>query len=208
VSQATPVTEFPRRDNLDMDFLERLTDAELLERTAREPKAFATFYRRHERLVLRYLIAQCRDAELTADLAAETFISALELADRFDPSRSAGSNAMPWLLGIARNMLRASVRRGVVEEGARRRLDSPLLVLADDALERVERLASLELPPLDSLLENLPVDLREAVVARILEDREYGEIASRLGCSQQVVRKRVSRGLTRLRDALLPTAGL
>jgi RNA polymerase sigma factor (sigma-70 family) len=191
-----------------MESFERLTDAELLERTAREPKAFATFYRRHERLVLRYLIARCRDAELTADLAGETFISALELADRFDPNRPAGSNAVPWLLGIARNMLRVSVRRGVVEEGARRRLNSPPLVLADDALERVERLASLELPPLESLLEDLPADLREAVVARILEEQDYDEIASRLGCSQQVVRKRVSRGLTRLRAALLPTAGL
>jgi hypothetical protein len=49
-----------------MDFLERLSDAELLTRTAREPKAFAAFYRRHERLLLRYLMARCRDPELTA----------------------------------------------------------------------------------------------------------------------------------------------
>src|SRR5262245_55553829 len=105
-----------------MDFLERLTDAELLARTVREPKAFATFYRRHERLGRRYLMSRCHDAELTADLAAETFATALELADRFDPGRSPGAGAVPWILMIAHSTLHASVRRGVVAEEARRRL--------------------------------------------------------------------------------------
>jgi RNA polymerase sigma factor (sigma-70 family) len=187
-------------------FLERLNDAELLQRSAREPKAFAAFYRRHERLVLRYLMARCRDAELTADLAAETFVSVLAAADGFDPSRSGGTSAIPWLLTVARNTLLASVRRGVVAEGARRRMGSEPLVLDDESLERIEYLASLDLPPLEQLLEDLPEDTREAVVARIVEEREYDEIAAELGCSQQVVRKRVSRGLTRLRSILLPAS--
>jgi RNA polymerase sigma factor (sigma-70 family) len=187
-------------------FLERLNDAELLPRSAREPKAFAAFYRRHERLVLRYLMARCRDAELTADLAAETFVSVLAAADGFDPARSGGTSAIPWLLTVARNTLLASVRRGVVAEAARRRMGSAPLVLDDEALERVEYQASLDLPPLEQLLEGLPEDVREAVVARVVEEREYDEIAAKLGCSQQVVRKRVSRGLTRLRSILLPAS--
>jgi RNA polymerase sigma factor (sigma-70 family) len=189
-----------------MDFLNRLSDAELLERTAREPKAFAAFYRRHERLILRFLMARCRDAELTADLAAETFASALEAAARFDPVRSpGGTSAVPWLLAIARNTLLTSVRRGVVAEGARRRLGAEPLVLDDDALARVELRAGSDLPLAD-LLAGLPDDLRDAVVARVLEEREYDEIAAQLGCSMQVVRKRVSRGLTRLRSVLLPAS--
>lgn len=187
-------------------FLERLTDAELLARAGREPRAFAVFYRRHERLVLRFLMARCRNAELTADLAAETFVSVLEAADRFDPERSGGTSAIPWLLTVTRNTLLASVRRGVVAEGARRRMGSEPLVLDDESLERIEYLASLDLPPLEQLLEDLPEDTREAVVARIVEEREYDEIAAELGCSQQVVRKRVSRGLTRLRSILLPAS--
>jgi len=111
---------------------------------------------------------------------------------------------VPWLLTIARNTLRASVRRGVVADDARRRLGSQPLVLGDEALERIEYLAGLDLPPLEQLLGNLPDDLREAVVARVLDERDYDEIAAQLGCSQQVVRRRVSRGLTRLRSVLLP----
>ena len=44
----------------------------VIERTAREPQAFATLYRRHERLLLRFLMSRCRDAELTADLTELT----------------------------------------------------------------------------------------------------------------------------------------
>jgi DNA-directed RNA polymerase specialized sigma24 family protein len=45
-------------------------------------------------------------------------------------------------------------------------------------------------------------DQQEAVRARIVEDREYADIAKDLRCSAEVVRKRVSRGLARLRDQL------
>jgi len=105
-----------------MDFFDRLTDAELLARTAREPQAFAAFYRRHERLLLRFLMRRCRDAELTADIAAETFVRALEEADRFDPARSGGTSSLPWLLTIAHSTLVTSIRRGIVADDARRRL--------------------------------------------------------------------------------------
>ena len=117
-----------------------------------------------------------------------------------------GTSVVPWLLTIARNTLLASVRSGVVADDARRRLGAEPLVLDDQALERIEYLAGLDLPPLEQMLEGLPKDLRDAVVARVLDEREYDEIAAQLGCSQQVVRKRVSRGLTRLRSVLLPAS--
>jgi len=51
-------------------------------------------------------------------------------------------------------------------------------------------------------LERLPAAEREAVRARILDERSYGEIASRLRCSGAVVRQRVSRGLRALASEL------
>jgi Sigma-70 region 2 len=42
------------------------------------------------------------DPELDADLTAETFASALEGVDRFDPARGSAVN---WLFGIARHQL-------------------------------------------------------------------------------------------------------
>src|ERR1700710_2087944 len=94
----------------------RCTDAELLERTAQDAEAFAVFYRRHERLVYGFLMSRRRDPELAADLAAEIFATLLETADRFDLERAGGSSAVPWILGVARNTLAASLRRGVVAD--------------------------------------------------------------------------------------------
>ena len=50
------------------------------------------------------------------------------------------------------------------------------------------------------LFERLPAALRDAVGARVLDERSYEEIASELRCSPAVVRKRVIRGLARLRE--------
>jgi RNA polymerase sigma factor (sigma-70 family) len=181
--------------------LKRCTDAELLERTARDPEAFAVFYRRHERLVYSFLMSRRRDPELAADLAAEIFTTLLESSHRFDPERAGGSNAVPWILGVARNTLSASLRRGVVADDARRRMACDPLVVDDAELARVEELASAD-PTLSGLLDDLPNDLKDAVIARIVDERDYPDIAVELSCSELLIRKRVSRGLSRLRSAL------
>jgi RNA polymerase sigma-70 factor (ECF subfamily) len=48
----------------------------------------------------------------------------------------------------------------------------------------------------------LPPDQREAIVAHVLDEQGYDEIAARLLCSEAVVRQRVSRGLRALRTRL------
>ena len=50
--------------------------------------------------------------------------------------------------------------------------------------------------------ESLPADQRDAVQARIVEERPYPEIARELRTSEMVVRKRVSRGLATLRERM------
>ena len=179
--------------------LRNLPDGELLARSATDPNAFAVFYRRHEGLVLRFLMSRCRDPELAADLTAEAFAAAFEAADTFDTDLAGGSSALPWLFTIARNLLRMSVRRGVVADDARRRLGCERIPLEDSELKRVEELSG---DGIDGLLAVLSPELREAIVARVLDERDYEEIAGDLGSSQMVVRKRVSRGLSRLRDVL------
>jgi RNA polymerase sigma-70 factor (ECF subfamily) len=174
------------------------SDAELLELTTSDPEAFMVFYRRHERLVLGYLGVRVRRPELTADLAAETFALVLENASRFDPDRSGEAGAIPWILAIARNVLNASLRRGQVAEAARLRLGIAPLALQDEALLRIEEVAGVD-PRVASAFEDLPDELRQAVGARVIEERDYGDIAAELECSELVVRKRVSRGLSRLR---------
>ena len=48
-------------------------------------------------------------------------------------------------------------------------------------------------------LQDLPADQRTAVLARIVDEGEYADIAVTQGVSEAVVRQRVSRGLAGLR---------
>jgi RNA polymerase sigma factor (sigma-70 family) len=150
--------------------------------------------------VLRWLHAHLRDRELAADLAGEVFASALRARDRFAP----GAQPEPWLQAIARNVLIDSVRRGRVEDSARRALGIAPLPLTDDDLARVDELidqARGELPATIAL-DGLPQRQAEAVRARVIEEDGYEDIALRLECSPSVVRQRVSRGLRAMRAAI------
>jgi len=169
------------------------TDEELLAAVDREPEAFGIFYRRHVLPLLGYFVRRTGDAELAADLCAETFAAALDGLRRFDPARGP---AVAWLYGIARRLLGHAASRGVVEDRARRRLGMAPLELTDAALERIETEAG---EVATSALDALPADQREAVRARILDERDYADIARTTRTSEAVVRKRVSRGLAGLR---------
>ena len=53
-----------------------------------------------------------------------------------------------------------------------------------------------------TLLAQLPPEQGAAVRARVLDERPYEEIARELGCSESVVRQRVSRGMRTIRARL------
>jgi RNA polymerase sigma-70 factor (ECF subfamily) len=159
---------------------------------------FTRFYREFERPLLRFFWRATGRADVAADLTAETFASALESVDKFDPRLGREDQ---WLFGIARNVLGKSWRRGRVEASARLRLGLPRLLLDDELLASIERLGEADG---DALVElaRLPEKERDAVWARVIEEREYHEIATDLHCSEAVVRQRVSRGLRTLRARL------
>ena len=177
------------------------SDDELLAATRADPDAFAILYRRHVTALLAYFVRRTRDAELAADLTAETFAAALDGAHRFRPDRG---EAAAWLYGIARRQLSHAQKRGAVEDRARRRLGMAPIHLTDEAIERVEALAAADASAavLRDGLAALPDDQRQAVLARVLDEREYADIAIAARTSESVVRKRVSRGLAGLRSRL------
>jgi RNA polymerase sigma-70 factor (ECF subfamily) len=173
--------------------------AELVARVARRDEAaFNALYTRYLPLVLRWSLRQTRDRELAADLSAEVFAAAMLSAHRY--RRESGSVGS-WLLGIAQNKLRESRRRKRIEDSARRRLRLEPLALTDADLELVDELVGMD-QRLQQLTAELPAEQRQAIVARIIDERSYEEIAAELECSPSVVRQRVSRGLRALRSDL------
>jgi RNA polymerase sigma factor (sigma-70 family) len=175
---------------------ERWSDGELLAGVARgDASSFDVFYVRHLPPVVAFLVRETRDREAAADLAAEVFAAVILASPRY---RDDGGPALAWVLGIARNKLRMSRRRRRIEDRARRRLGYQPVALDDDDLERVDRLAGEG--KVGALVESLPEHERDAVRRRVLEEQSYAQIAGELRCSEMVVRKRVSRGLARLRE--------
>jgi RNA polymerase sigma-70 factor (ECF subfamily) len=178
-------------------------DEELVAAIARgDGESFSVLYRRHLSAVLAYLMRETRDPEAAADLVAEVFAEVLAAATRYEPR---GASALPWLIGIARHKLLMSFRRGRVEARARRRLALEPVALEDADLERVESLAGAGTGRLAQMLAELPDQEEYAIRSHVVQDRSYREIASQLRTSELVVRKRVSRGLARLRDQLSET---
>jgi RNA polymerase sigma factor (sigma-70 family) len=179
--------------------LNSLNDEELVVRG--DAEGFAALYERRHPLIRGYLRRRLgAHPDLVLDLVAETFARALERREQFDGDRGP---AVGWLIGIARHLLLDAARRGRVDDASRRRLGMERISFEQQELELLERDSASEL---ERALARLPDEQREAIEKRVLEEEPYEAIAAGIGCSEQVVRKRVSRGLATLRREVRESA--
>jgi RNA polymerase sigma factor (sigma-70 family) len=170
------------------------SDAELL--TGGASADFGRLYDRYVGVVVAFVGARTRQPEAIFDLAAETFARALERRAQYDPARG---QVIAWLLGIARNLIIDSARRGQVEGDSRVRLGMMPVELDDDQLAAIAERGRVDLR---AAFEAVPAEQREAVFRRVVLEESYATMAGDLRCSEQVVRKRVSRGLAGIRASL------
>lgn len=173
-------------------------DRDLLLAAKSQRDAFAEFYSRHVEGVLRYFAHAVGRSDVAFDLTAETFAAALRALPDYRATAAPGKS---WLYAIAHHRLVDAVRHGKADARAREELGMHAIVLDDQGeamiesiIDRVDGRSALE------LVRDLPSNERHAITARFLRDKDYAEIAAEMRCSEQVVRKRVSRGLTRLRN--------
>ena len=171
------------------------TDEDLL--IQQDAASFELLYDRYFERLLTFFSRRTPDAELAADLTAETFAAALAARRRYRRQRG---RADSWLFAIAYHKLADAQRRGCAEDRARRRLGIERIELTDDDIARIERLGRAD--SMGTLARELPDDQREAIQAHVIEERGYDEIAAELETSEAVVRKRVSRGLAAIRRRL------
>jgi RNA polymerase sigma factor (sigma-70 family) len=173
--------------------MDRPGDQELLVLARSDAAAFGVFYRRHVRDVHAYFRRRTGAGDTAFDLTAETFAAALQAVPRYEPRPEP---ARAWLFAIARNVLSNALRRGAVEDRARRALAMEPVMLDDEALAVLDQLE--RDTPAVRALSALPAEQRTAIVARHFDERSYEDIAQQLRCSPSVVRQRVSRGLRTL----------
>ena len=124
----------------------------------------------------------------------QTFARAWLSRRRFRDDRD--GTALPWLLGIGRNVLRESARQDRVETAARARLGLPV-DLADDEFADVDDRLSPR-PSLGAALAELPPHERRALELRVVDELSYDDVARSLRIRPAAARLRVSRALRRL----------
>jgi RNA polymerase sigma factor (sigma-70 family) len=147
------------------------------------------------------------DAEVAADLLAETFAVAHERRARF---RDVGKPGGAWLHGIAAKELSHWFRRQEVERRAVRRLGIEMPQLDDESIARIEALADVghQREALAGAMARMTSDERVAVELRVVDELAYAEIAARLDCTENTARQRVHRGLARLNNLMQAEAVL
>jgi len=172
------------------------TDAQLIHEARDDPGSFAELYRRHAGAIHRWACSRT-GSRTGEDLTAETFAQAALSLKRFRDE--ADGSAVPWLFGIAKNLLRRYHEGERIETAARRRLGMPISLdeVELDAAEeraRAERMA----PEIGGALALLPAGQRHALELRVVDELPYTEVATRLGCSEVAARLRVMRALDSL----------
>jgi RNA polymerase sigma factor (sigma-70 family) len=181
---------------LDLESLDAL-----LRQSISDAEAFAAFYTKTVDEILRFFRRRVFDADLSADLTAETYAQLLRSVRKFDLSRG---SSRQYLYGVAKNQYLLWQRKGVVSNRHRHALgmvELPSWESTEDTT--IERLDAVRLRRrLGSAMASLTTPERDAIALRVLDGRSYREIAATLGCTEVAARVRVSRGLSRLASIL------
>jgi RNA polymerase sigma-70 factor (ECF subfamily) len=156
--------------------------------------ALAVCAREHGLAVGRLCMALLGSQAEAQDLLQETLLAAY---DSFDEWRREGS-LRAWLCGIARRQCARHLERKLRRE---RRLR---LVHDANETELSEELALLRQRAEHArlALEQIRPSEREALVLRYAGELSFRDVALACGIDEAAARKRVSRGLARLREAL------
>jgi RNA polymerase sigma factor (sigma-70 family) len=173
-------------------------DACLIERSRREPEAFAEVFRRHAPDIKRYVTRRL-GTDAAEDVVAETFLAAFRQRGRYDVRRP---DARPWLYGIATNLIGRHVRTEVrqlriLERTGADPVTAPFTERSD---ERVSAGAARR--NLAAALAKLPAGHRDALLLVAWGGLSYEETAQALGVRIGTVRSRVSRARSGLRREL------
>jgi RNA polymerase sigma factor (sigma-70 family) len=168
-----------------------------------EPSEVADFgqlFDRHGQAIYKFCARRTADLALAEDLTSATFLEAWRHRHRAPLGQA--ESALPWLLGVANNVVRNALRRGRRDRAALERLPPASVAPAaeDDALSRFQTEARLR-EALDAI-SVLSEGERDVVMLVLWSDLAYDEAATALGIPVGTVRSRLSRARPKLQIAL------
>src|SRR5262245_41828640 len=148
-----------------------------------EDEAFEAFFPLYEQEIFGYLWRVTGDEHASYDLAQENFVRAwqhFEQVRRYEQPRA-------WLFRVATNLASNHRRHRSVRGAAILQLRAGASLAGDPAADVVEADA------VRAALDAMPMELRGALVLRVVYGLSFGELARALGTSQAAAKMTLSR---------------
>jgi len=187
---------------------DRDIDQQLVERVQRGDKgAFDLLVSKYQRKIFRLLSRLIRDQAEVEDVAQEAFIKAY----RALPNFRGDSAFYTWLYRIAIN----TAKNHLVSRGRRAPTTTEADIEEAETFDDGDHLRDLNTPEsmlltkqvgeaVNRAIDQLPEDLRTAIVLREIEGLSYEEIAESMNCPIGTVRSRIFRAREAIAQELKP----
>jgi RNA polymerase sigma-70 factor, ECF subfamily len=175
--------------------LSEASDVELLAMAGSHPEAFGELFARHAQSVYTYCARRTGDLDRAEDLTSVVFLEAFRRRRKLKLSNT---SALPWLLGVANNVVRNSDRSIRRYRSALGRIpDQAISVSAED--EAIERLGAQE--ALSRALDAISVLTRaeqDVVLLVLWSELSYADAATALGVPIGTIRSRLASARAKL----------
>lgn len=187
----TPTASTPNANDSDLHLVQRTV--------AGDQKAYGLLVLKYQRRIERLIGRMVRDVDLVPDLAQETFLRAYRALPKF----RGDAQFYTWLYRIAVNTAKKAMvelsRNPVMTESALRGKDDddetyvPGRELTTDETPETVIAAKEIAQAVNTAMDALPEDLRQAIVLREIEGMSYEDIAAAMDCPIGTVRSRIFR---------------
>ena len=189
---------------------EKIVDQALVERVQRGDKAaFDILVRKYQHKVVKLISRYVKDQSEVYDVAQEAFIKAYRALSNFRGDsafytwmyRIAINTAKNYLVAQGRRLPNVDIEASDAEqyegESALKEYATPESILRRDEIQET----------VFRTIENLPDDLRTAIMLREIEGLSYEEIAEAMDCPVGTVRSRIFRAREAIDKTLRPLIG-
>ena len=187
------------------------SDLLLVERTlAGDTHAFELLVIKYQRRIQRLIARMVRDVNLVEDIAQETFIRAYRALHQFRGEaqfytwlyRIAVNTAKKFLQELKRDpLVMASAGKSDDDEDETSRFgNEPIEEATPETVLAAKEIAQM----VNTVLQALPDDLRQAVMLREIEGLAYEEIAEVMNCPIGTVRSRIFRAREAISASIKP----
>lgn len=176
------------------------SDVDLWARTqSGDPQAFSELFRRHSTAVYNHAFRRTGSWERAEDAVSVVFLETWRLRSKVILDE--GGTILPWLLGVANNVIRRQYRTRLRHARLLARLP-PADAVPDHAIEVDQRLVDQQrMREVLQDMASLTVPEQEVVTLCLWAELTYEQAAVAMGIPVGTVRSRLSRARTKLKTA-------